>query len=431
MILGEFTQDTMREVRFDSDNRIHKINPFMNCGQALIRTGLPFECDNPMDMQFGPDGDFYLLTYGDGFFAANQDAGMYVWEYRKGQRAPQAVLSANPTSGRAPLTVQFSSEGSRDPDPADSIEFAWDFDDNGTTDSIDPNPSHVYTVNGVYTAKLTVTDSSGKTDVKSTVITVGNTAPTVTVNTPRDGDFFAFGQDIPYTVTVTDPEDGPIDCSRVTVTFVLVHDTHGHGEDDTTGCSGVLHTDAGDVSHGGYLAGGISASYTDTGANGQPALTSIDQNLLQLRRQEVEFAQEEFGTTVGNVGGNDAGGGQNRGSLDPGDWIALNNRFDLTNMNKEITFRFGGGSATNPAGQPRAQVEVHLDSVDGPIATTVTLNSTSSANNNTYTSQTFPLDHTGARRLFLVFRAVPGGPATGFGNLNWVGFTGPGAGVDP
>ena len=61
----------------------------------------------------------------------------------------------------------------------------------------------------------------------------------------------------------------------------------------------------------------------------------------------------------------------------------------------------------------------------------MTLNSTSSVNNNTYTSQTFPLTFTGARRLFLVFRAVPGGPATGFGNLNWVGFTGPGAGVDP
>jgi cytochrome c len=62
---------------------------------------------------------------------------------------------------------------------------------------------------------------------------------------------------------------------------------------------------------------------------------------------------------------------------------------------------------------------------------TVTLNSTSSVNNNTYTSQTFPLPLTGAHRLFLVFRAVPGGPATGFGNLNWVEFSGPGAGVNP
>ena len=33
---------------------------------------------------------------------------------------------------------------------------------------------------------------------------------------------------------------------------------------------------------------------------------------------------------------------------------------------------------------------------------------------------------TGSRRLYLVFRQADGGPATGFGNLNWVEFTGPG-----
>ena len=48
-----------------------------------------------MDMQFGADGAFYLLTYGDGFFNINPDAGMYKWEYVKGQRAPQAVLTAD------------------------------------------------------------------------------------------------------------------------------------------------------------------------------------------------------------------------------------------------------------------------------------------------------------------------------------------------
>ena len=32
-----------------------------------------------MDMKFGKDGNFYLLTYGDGFFLANPDAGMYRW----------------------------------------------------------------------------------------------------------------------------------------------------------------------------------------------------------------------------------------------------------------------------------------------------------------------------------------------------------------
>ena len=43
-------------------------------------------------MQFGDDGSLYLLTYGDGFFNINPDAGMYRWDYVKSQRAPKAVL---------------------------------------------------------------------------------------------------------------------------------------------------------------------------------------------------------------------------------------------------------------------------------------------------------------------------------------------------
>ena len=110
-ILGEFTRDYLREVRVDSQGSIMKINHTLSCGQAVVRTDFPFECDNPMDMQFGKDGSLYLLTYGDGFFAANPDAGMYRFDYLKGQRAPQAVLTATPTSGQEPLTVQFSSAG--------------------------------------------------------------------------------------------------------------------------------------------------------------------------------------------------------------------------------------------------------------------------------------------------------------------------------
>ena len=66
-------------------------------------------------------------------------------------------------------------------------------------------------------------------------------------------------------MTVTDPEDGVIDCNRVEVTFVLAHDEHGHAGQSLTGCSGVLPTDPDDVSHGGNVWGVISASYTDLG----------------------------------------------------------------------------------------------------------------------------------------------------------------------
>jgi PKD repeat protein len=376
-----------------------------------------------MDMEFGPDGTFYLLTYGDGFFAINPDAGMMRWEYVKGLRPPVAVVSATPTSGAVPLTVAFSSAGSNDADPGDSIRFEWDFDGNGTVDSIEPNPTHTYTTAGEFTAKLSVIDSSGKSGVANTTITVGNTAPTVAVTVPVDGGTFAFGENIPFTVTVTDPEDGTIDCSDVHVTFVLGHDTHGHAEASTTGCSGVLPTDAGDVSHGGNVFGVISASYTDGGGSGGvPSLTTVAQNQIRQKKQEVEFVVNQSGTNTASSA--DAGGGLQRGGLSAGDWLQLNGPFNLLNIDS-VTFRISGG--TNGANS--GAVEIHRDAVDGPIVTTVDIVGT--ANATTYASQTFPLADSGTHEYFLVFRAVPGGPLNNFFNLNWIEFVGNGVGTPP
>jgi PKD repeat protein/type 1 glutamine amidotransferase len=421
VILGEFTQDTMRELRLDAQNRVFKINSFMPCGAANVPASpFRFECDNPMDLQWGADGHFYLLTYGDGFFAANNDAGLYRWEYVKGLRAPTAVLSATPTSGQEPLTVAFSSEGSNDADPGDSIRFEWDFDGNGTTDSIDPDPTFTYTTTGQFPAKLTVTDSSGKQGFATTVITVGNTAPTVILTVPVVGGTFAFGDDIPFTVTVTDPEDGAIDCSRVEVTFVLGHDTHGHAQDSTTGCTGVLGTEADDVSHGGNIFGVVSATYTDLGDGSVPALSTTDQHQIRQKRQEVEFVVTQSGTNTATSA--DVGGGLQRGSLGNGDWLQLNGPFNLLNIDS-ITFRTSGGSNAIPTGA----VEIRRDAVDGPIVSTVTILGT--ANGTTYTSQTYPLADSGTHEYFLVFRSVPGGPGNNFFNLNWIEFGGTGISV--
>jgi hypothetical protein len=77
-------------------------------------------------------------------------------------------------------------------------------------------------------------------------------------------------------------------------------------------------------------------------------------------------------------------------------------------------------------------VEFRLDSPTGTLVGTGTLKSTGT-NNNTFTNQTFPLNFSGAHQLFLVFRAITatGAPATGFGNLNWVEFSGAGVGLAP
>ena len=118
--------------------------------------------------------------------------------------------------------MQFSSAGSIDPEGT-SLTYAWDFDGDGTTDSTAANPTHTYTTNGAYTAKLTVTDQAGPDRASTTSpITVGNRAPMVTIDDPEGRPVRRTSRDtIPYKITVTDPEDGTtgagIDCADVTV----------------------------------------------------------------------------------------------------------------------------------------------------------------------------------------------------------------------
>jgi PKD repeat protein len=82
---------------------------------------------------------------------------------------PVAVASATPTSGIAPLTVQFSSAGSNDPDGS-IASYSWNFGD-GTALGTTASPSHVYQTAGSFTAVLTVTDNRGATATASVVIT--------------------------------------------------------------------------------------------------------------------------------------------------------------------------------------------------------------------------------------------------------------------
>ncbi|MDI6876038.1 MAG: PKD domain-containing protein [Methanomicrobiales archaeon] len=78
------------------------------------------------------------------------------------------------TSGTAPLTVQFTDASTGDGITA----WAWDFENDGTVDSTDQNPSHVYDTPGTYTVKLTVTNAGGSDDeVKTDFISV-SAAPT-------------------------------------------------------------------------------------------------------------------------------------------------------------------------------------------------------------------------------------------------------------
>jgi endonuclease/exonuclease/phosphatase family metal-dependent hydrolase len=80
---------------------------------------------------------------------------------------PVVTVSANPTSGVAPLPVSFSSTAS---DPDGSIaSYSWTFGDGQTSTQL--YPSHTYSSAGTYTARLTVTDNQGATASASVVVT--------------------------------------------------------------------------------------------------------------------------------------------------------------------------------------------------------------------------------------------------------------------
>jgi PKD repeat protein len=61
--------------------------------------------------------------------------------------------------------------------------YSWNFGD-GTSESGNLDPSHVYANPGAYSATLTVTDASGYTGNSSAAVTVNDVAPTVTLTDP-------------------------------------------------------------------------------------------------------------------------------------------------------------------------------------------------------------------------------------------------------
>ena len=82
---------------------------------------------------------------------------------------PVASLSATPTSGEAPLAVNFVGTASADPDGS-IVSYSWNFGDGDTGNGA--TTSHTYTAAGNYTASLTVFDEDGATSVDNIVITV-------------------------------------------------------------------------------------------------------------------------------------------------------------------------------------------------------------------------------------------------------------------
>jgi cytochrome c len=261
----EWTRDYVQAFTLGADNEVTAIEQVL---PSII-------FDNPMDLEFGPDGALYVLEYGDGYFSENPEAQLARIDYVRGNRTPIPKITATPTGGAAPLTVTFSSAGTTDPD-GDSLRYAWDFNADGVVDSRAPNAVYTFTENGNYRPTLKVTDPTGRWASAEVLLPVGTAAPKVTFVTPTTGQPFEFGDTVAYEVTVVD--DQPVDCSKVTVTYILGHAQHGHPLSTANGCTGSIQTflDGGHTGAEGLTAVFV-ASYTDSG---NPPQTGTDQVVL-------------------------------------------------------------------------------------------------------------------------------------------------------
>lgn len=164
-----------------------------------------------IDMDFGPDGDLYVLEYGsNGTFKGNPDARLIRIEYNSGNRKPVVQLAADKTAGAVPFTVALSSEGSRDYDN-DPLTYEWTITSPGKPAQTltGASVSVPFTEAGIYTATLVVDDGHGAKEKRDIRIIAGNDPPEITWDLGGSNQTFFFpNTTLSYIANIRDKEDG-------------------------------------------------------------------------------------------------------------------------------------------------------------------------------------------------------------------------------
>jgi PKD repeat protein len=263
----EWTRDYIKAF-FTSNSDLTRIEPAVGT----------LDFDNPMDLEFGPDGSLYVLEYGDGFFGKNlpgAELARVDFNGPTGNKAPSVTANADTTEGAKPLTVHFNALAS-DPEGT-RLRYEWDFDADGKVDSKQANPAFTFTADGLYRATVKVTDQGGRSASDYVEVIVGRRPVVHLTVTDLNGAPFHFGDTVRFDVEVDD--DQPVDCNRVSVTYVLGHDQHGHPITTAFGCTGTITTSvpSGHNPATDNLRAVFDAQYTDTG---NPPLTGTAEVVL-------------------------------------------------------------------------------------------------------------------------------------------------------
>ena len=205
LFIYEFMRHWIMVVTMDPNGDLKSIEQFMPSAKFSA----------PIEMEFSPSGDLYVLEYGTRWFQGNEDARLVRIEYNAGNRKPIVAVAVDHPKGALPLRVALSSEGTMDLDE-DSLRYDWTITRRDGGFAVqrlsEPNPSFTFTRPGTYTAALTVTDAQGaSTSATPIEIVAGNEPSTVAVDLAGGNTTFFFpGVPVRYAVRVTDKEDGTL-----------------------------------------------------------------------------------------------------------------------------------------------------------------------------------------------------------------------------
>jgi PKD repeat protein len=144
------------------------------------------------------DDQFYVLDGYDARPPGPLRFAVFVFDVIGPQPVPPvASFTATPSSGDAPLSVDFDDTSTNNP-----TSWAWDFETDGTIDSTAQNPTHVYSTPATYTATLIATNGAGSDDATAQITVTQAVAPVASFTaTPSSGD-------APLSVGFTDTSTG-------------------------------------------------------------------------------------------------------------------------------------------------------------------------------------------------------------------------------
>jgi glucose/arabinose dehydrogenase/PKD repeat protein len=219
LFVGDYVKGWIKRLEIDANDNVTTVHDWATNWSGGV------------DLEMHPSGDLSDVDIG---FGAEPPAVTRYTFTGSTNSPPTVVATATPTSGPPPLAVQFTGSGSSDPD-GDALTFDWDFGD-GTAHASVANPSHDYTTQGDYTARLTVTDSQGNSSSKEVPISVTpNQAPSVAITAPADESRYRNGSAVTLHGSGSDPEDGALSGVSLSWRILLIHGTHTHGFTELSG----------------------------------------------------------------------------------------------------------------------------------------------------------------------------------------------------